>query len=92
MKQYQDLGNGRFQIGGSDFPDDMTNRERRRMQVEIDAGQAEILPYVAPAAPAPSLTLAEEVAAMREAIEATGSASLKASLETKRAEKLAAKG
>ncbi len=54
MKQYQDTGNGRFQIGPLNFPDDMENADRRKMQRELDAVDesgnpaplAEILPPI----------------------------------------------
>ena len=48
MKQYQDNGSGGFVIDGLNIPDDLANRNRRRMQEEIDAGEAEIVPYEDP--------------------------------------------
>ena len=49
MKQYQQLDeNGEsFQIGGLSIPVDPGNRDYARMQDEIAAGEAEILPFVA---------------------------------------------
>jgi hypothetical protein len=51
MKQYQQLDeNGEsFQIGGLSIPVDPGNRDYARMQDEIAAGEAEVLPYVEPA-------------------------------------------
>ena len=50
MKQYQQLDeNGEsFQIGGLSIPVDPGNRDYARMQDEIAAGEAEVLPYVEP--------------------------------------------
>jgi hypothetical protein len=48
MKQYQQLDeNGEaFQIGGLSIPADPGNRDYARMQDEISAGEAEVLPFV----------------------------------------------
>jgi len=52
MEQYQTLESGHFQLGNKTIPDDMGVVERRQMQAKVDAGQAVILPYVAPPLPA----------------------------------------
>ena len=48
MKTYQTLADGSFHAGDVTIPDDMANGRRRRMQREVDAGEAEILAHVPP--------------------------------------------
>jgi hypothetical protein len=51
MKQYQqlDVSGTVFQIDGTSIPSDPANRHYAEMLEEIEAGEAEILPYAPPA-------------------------------------------
>lgn len=49
MKKYSTTENGSFAIGGELIPNSGRNAEYRQMRAEVDAGEAEILPYEAPA-------------------------------------------
>lgn len=50
MKRYIEQANGEFIEGARTVPDDMGNRDRRKMQAELDADPAEatVEPYVTP--------------------------------------------
>lgn len=48
MKQYQDLGDGSLKIGNTVIPDDPSHRLFLKMQDEVQAGEAEVLPPVVP--------------------------------------------
>ena len=95
MKIYNQQKDGSFSIDGLTIPDDMGNRHRRQLQAELDAVPplATVNLYVAPPhLPPVVLSLQEEVEALREAIETSGSATLKAKLRTNRETKLLSKG
>lgn len=61
MKQYKLTEGGAYHIDNVYIPVDLGNSDYVRMLQERDAGLAEILPYVAPAVPAP-LTDEQEIA------------------------------
>ncbi len=48
MKQYQTTESGSYSIDGVTIPNDSKNRHYKKMLAEVDAGEAQILPYVAP--------------------------------------------
>jgi len=76
MKQYQETENGSYTIEGMTIPAAEGNRHYRAMLVEIDAGEAEILPYVEPPTPIP------QVVTMRQARLALLSQGLLSSVES----------
>lgn len=50
MKQYKQDSKGHFRYGGSVIPDNIALNARKKMQKEIDAGEAEIISYEPPSA------------------------------------------
>lgn len=48
MDTYQTTKNGEYTLDGTTIPNSGANRLYRRMQAEVAAGDAEILPYVEP--------------------------------------------
>ena len=48
MKQYKENEDGGLEIDGMSIPKDGGNRHYRKAMEEIEKGEAEILPYVAP--------------------------------------------
>lgn len=69
MKQYQETEYGAFSLENSSFPESVDNRHYRQMLEEVAAGEAEILPYVAPVPTV--LTPEEKVANMLQNHEIT---------------------
>ena len=95
MKQYQELEHGGFLLIEGDRKTSFNpgSQSHTRMLDELDAVPplATVNLYVAPPPLPPILSLQEEVEALREAIETSGSATLKEKLRTNRETKLLSK-
>ncbi len=48
MIKYKEVGNGNWELNGVHIPSDPNNTDRANMLAEIEAGEAEIIPYVEP--------------------------------------------
>jgi hypothetical protein len=55
MKQYTETQSGSFTINGMTIPNNAGNRHYNQMIQEVADAEAEILPYVAPPTPIPSV-------------------------------------
>ena len=51
MKQYNQTKSGNFNFSGSDIPNDSGNSDYIKMMIEVNASEAEIIPYSAPVIP-----------------------------------------